>query len=871
MRKQSFRVFSILFLAVNVVLALSSDTFAFLAWKGVILDKETGNPIEGAVVVRSWDRVTTGPGGAVSGLLAVKETLSDKDGKFMIAEKLPSLSIPGLSWVEENSPLVYKPGYKFLVVRNNPRTIELIRVPTFPSLRKKELNKAREPNSTVLFRDLIEKETDFIESSLYLIDAQPLIDSLKDTSPRIVRKQAVNLLAKTLDPRATDSLIGVLGDKNWLVELEAIKALGKRKDPRAVEALISALGGSSYTIEPSHAARALVGIGTPAVEALCAALRDGGSRCRADAAWILGEIKDDRAVEPLMNALHDTWSKVRWKAAEALGKINEKRAAEALITIALRDNDRKVRQRAAEALEKISYRTLKVLCVESQDKVLDVGIPATVRLDNEVGFGAGQLIEHEIGSVKDEDVIVTIPPPTGLGTGLARNKNAQGIRTSVPLGSSKNISGTREKGTPAKAGRKLRSIVYIAAELENKHEGARKIARLTFGKTKNPQNIRDNIALLKRSDWRIRRMAVRKLADIQDFRCVPPLIDALKDENNEVRLSAAVALGRIKHPLAIRYLISALNDEETFIREKAANALAEINNTIVLVPVVKTVDNLAVGMKTPVALVRFKDSWIEDQLIAAMRDENVKDRYHLVNVLGKVRRREASDRLIATTKVNGTIRSLAFQALAQIGEPSIEPLIVALKDKNANGRWYAAHALGEIKDARAVEALIVALQDEDSHVRWHSAWALGKIGDARAVEPLISASLRDGQSKVRKQALEALVDIGAPAVEQLIRGLKDVSSYSRWRAAWALGRIGATEAVDPLVNALIDEVSEVRWFASVALGEIRDPKAIAPLDALRNDEDLGIKSCAEFSLKRIIGNKTKSFDWVPIKRSSVKR
>lgn len=861
MRKKALRVFSNILLGLSVILVLSSNTFAFIAWKGVVLDKETGEPIEGAVIVRSWDRVTAGPAGTVSILIAFKETLSDRDGKFTIFRKLPSLSIPILSWVEENSPIVYKPGYKFLVLRDKPRVIELTRIPTIPSLRKKELNEAswyididfKYP--TNIFLQIIAKERDFIETSLYLIDALPLIDSLRDSSPGVVRKHAANLLAETVDVRATDSLIGVLGDKDWLLRLEAIKALAKRKDPRAVESLINALVGSTYKIQPSHAARALVKIGTPAVEELCAVLQGGSSLGRVYAAWALGEIRDHRALEPLMNALHDKWAKVRRTAAEALAKFNEKRTAEALITIALRDNGRKVRQNAAEALEKTSYPALKVLFTQSQNKVLNVGIPATFVLDKTLDFGAGQVIKHEIGAVKGEDLIATIPPATGLD----RSENIQGTRTSVPIFAGKGISIDMAKVLPGGPERKLRSIVYIAAKLQNKKKGARKMARLTFGKAKDSRRIRYTIPLLKHKDWRRRIIAVKALAKIQDSHCVPHLIDALQDGNKEVRLSAAVALGRIKHPLAVRYLISALKDEEAIIRRTAAQALGEINNTIVLVPLVRTMDDLAVGMKIPLALVRFKDTWIEDQLIAGLWDENFKDRSVLVDVLGKIRKRKAADRIIAAAKEDRSIQSSAFKALAQIGEPSIEPLFAALKDEDSSMRWHAASALGKISDTRAVEPLIFALQDEHSSVKWHAAWALGKIKDSRAVEPLFAMSMKDKQSKIRKQALAALVEMGPVAVERLLHGLKETRSYYRWRAAWALGRIRATETVEPLINALSDEVPEVRWIASVALGEIRDPRAIAPLNALRNDEDLGVRSCAEFSLTRIKGEKSDEF------------
>ena len=72
---------------------------------------------------------------------------------------------------------------------------------------------------------------------------------------------------------------------------------------------------------------------------------------------------------------------------------------------------------------------------------------------------------------------------------------------------------------------------------------------------------------------------------------------------------------------------------------------------------------------------------------------------------------------------------------------------------------FAARALGEIKDTRAVEPLIEALKDSDKRVGIFAARALGNIGDARGVEPLIDA-LQDSDEEMRKWAADALEKLG---------------------------------------------------------------------------------------------------------------
>lgn len=101
----------------------------------------------------------------------------------------------------------------------------------------------------------------------------------------------------------------------------------------------------------------------------------------------------------------------------------------------------------------------------------------------------------------------------------------------------------------------------------------------------------------------------------------------------------------------------------------------------------------------------------------------------------------------------------AVGALGHLGEPAVEPLIEALKDKDrdATARRLAGAALGKV-GAPATEALIEALTDTDEIVRRWAADALIHIEDARAVEPLIQA-LKDESVGVRIPSAEALTPL----------------------------------------------------------------------------------------------------------------
>ena len=104
----------------------------------------------------------------------------------------------------------------------------------------------------------------------------------------------------------------------------------------------------------------------------------------------------------------------------------------------------------------------------------------------------------------------------------------------------------------------------------------------------------------------------------------------------------------------------------------------------------------------------------------------------------------------------------------------------------------------ELKANKDVEGLISALKDKDPNVRGDAAEALGKIGDSRAVEPLIEV-LND---IVEFIAIDSLRKIGEPAVEPLIKALKNKDTLIRSGAVRALGELRDKRAVEPLTEAL---------------------------------------------------------------------
>lgn len=87
--------------------------FAFASgpWKGKIIDTETKEPLEGAVVVAFWRRVWRTPAGGNSYIYEVKEVVTDKEGRFEIPSYTPINLLLLVSYMKGPEFVIFKPGY----------------------------------------------------------------------------------------------------------------------------------------------------------------------------------------------------------------------------------------------------------------------------------------------------------------------------------------------------------------------------------------------------------------------------------------------------------------------------------------------------------------------------------------------------------------------------------------------------------------------------------------------------------------------------------------------------------------------------------------------------------------------------------------
>lgn len=164
----------------------------------------------------------------------------------------------------------------------------------------------------------------------------------------------------------------------------------------------------------------------------------------------------------------------------------------------------------------------------------------------------------------------------------------------------------------------------------------------------------------------------------------------------------------------------------------------------------------------------------------------------------------------------------------------INAYLKLLNHQNAQIRYIVAYALAKISNPLTLNTFLKILDDDkDVRLQMYAAMALGNIGDKKAVEPIINFLRR--QSEENRKTDEA---INNPTFINLIA--EEEAKFkpgARACAVTALGQLEDNRAVEILLKALRDEASEVRIQAIWALEHFEDERILPALEWIaKNDK-----------------------------------
>jgi HEAT repeat protein len=218
-----------------------------------------------------------------------------------------------------------------------------------------------------------------------------------------------------------------------------------------------------------------------------------------------------------------------------------------------------------------------------------------------------------------------------------------------------------------------------------------------------------------------------------------PLIVLLQDQDPQVRVVAAQALGKIAVPDTAPALLRSLDDADPAVRAMSAWALGNLGED--------ALDQA--GM----------------ELARRLDDPSPAVKQASARALGALGSTQTIIDLLTERLARSDVetRRAAVQALTWLEAGSAyHALIAALGDPDAQVRQGAVAALGEMVDPRSLPAIRDRLlKDPDAGVRSEAAYRLGKFGDRTIVPALRSASARDQDDAVRRWASWALEQVSS--------------------------------------------------------------------------------------------------------------
>ncbi len=253
----------------------------------------------------------------------------------------------------------------------------------------------------------------------------------------------------------------------------------------------------------------------------------------------------------------------------------------------------------------------------------------------------------------------------------------------------------------------------------------------------------------------------------------------LKDQDVNVRRGAAVFLLGIFDPASseqVAALAALLSDSDSMVRSRGLDAVRQFS----------AADKIATLPRLDALLDSTREDRVENRAAAA--------RLHITTYPGRGGIPGPALSKAATTDPAPNVRSAARLALEHTGNPG-------------DGLMMLTEGLG----------------DTDPSVRLVVAARLRQLGPGAAfVSPRLAAALADTDSRIAEAVAEALIRIGAPAVEPLADQLSSPSVSARKLAIACLIKIGpaAKPAASRIEKCKSDSDPEVRKLAEAALARI---------------------------------------------------
>jgi HEAT repeat protein len=325
------------------------------------------------------------------------------------------------------------------------------------------------------------------------------------------------------------------------------------------------------------------------------------------------------------------------------------------------------------------------------------------------------------------------------------------------------------------------------------------------------------IATLKREhrDFSTLSSAV-KLLTVTDLDVTDSLVRLLHDDDADLRLQAALALGEQHDAAAVEALIEALGDPEPNVRFHAIESLGRLRADTAVDALTEIVESrdFFVSFAALEALALINDARVAPRLVPLLQDAVLRP------AVADALRALADDRVVAPlVDVLNTMPDAALEVI---------PALVSIDQRHEKYARAAGHVAATVS-AMISEAGRAAARASADRAEGDALPAVVRFlgwlrADPLAMQRLVAAL---GSPAVRAEAIDSLVRHGEAAVDLLVQSLAADDADVRNAAITALARLGDRRATTPLLELLPEPGHTVP--VAAALAAIGDPAAFEPL------------------------------------------
>ena len=343
----------------------------------------------------------------------------------------------------------------------------------------------------------------------------------------------------------------------------------------------------------------------------------------------------------------------------------------------------------------------------------------------------------------------------------------------------------------------------------------------------NPSNLAEILQPLvrdKSADVRLR--VAHSLGSCDSQESIDNLMTLMRDQRDEVAGMAARSLA--KHPRSsLALLIRQFGDKSWKIRSRAASAITRMGKSASEALKLAVEDNDSnIRFWSALCLGHLRDRSHSKILLEKLQDRDIGVRIAALRALREIGDPNVAAKLFeALSQPSEQIRDLIYEILKDFGTHSIPYLMDSLSSEYWMGRSLAAQALTDM-GSEAVFPLVSALESQDKERRYWAIRILGKMHEQTAYTE-IKKFLSDPDSEIRMAALESMgYYLNPDAVPAMIERFLDPAWVVRKHACRAIIKFG-TKAIPNLLKALNSGEEDVRYWALRAIGEIK-PRGIYP-------------------------------------------